>query len=336
MALDIESIHIWRSAEGEHHFEWQASHPETQVEITPEHRGPHQVTYHPDSPQGVRARVQGLPRDRRHGFQVRDQHGNADLVFERKLGLEGTPNFRDFGGYRTTSGERVQWGFLYRSGQLSNLTDTDLALLDNLQLDLVCDFRREEEQYEAPNRLPTQHRPRLASVPIVPGSNANFFEEAQRNGGGRQAMFDFMVDINRDFALVQNAAYRSMFEEILAVDDARFLVHCAAGKDRTGYAAAIILLALGVPEAIVMRDYLLSQQFFVPEDEIDYLREKYAMQSAADEMIMPVLEVHEDYLTMALNTINQEYSSFETYLEEALGVGEKELTELRTRYLVRA
>lgn len=333
MALDIESIHIWRSPQGEHHIEWQASHPETQVEIEPVHTGPHQVSYHPESQQGVRARVQGLPRDCRHGFQVRDQHGNAGLVFERKLGLEGTPNFRDFGGYRTTSGERVIWGSLFRSGQLTNLTDADLALLENLQLDLVCDFRREEEQYNAPNRLPTQNRPRLASVPIVPGSNADFFEEAKRNGGGRQAMYDFMVDINRDFALVQSPAYRVMFEEILAVDDARFLVHCAAGKDRTGFAAAIILLALGVPEAVVMRDYLLSQQFFVPGDEIAYVREKYGMQGASDEMILPVLEVHEDYLAMGLNTINEEYASFEAYLERALGVGEPELAELRGRYL---
>jgi len=334
MALDIESIHIWRSAEGEHHIQWRTSHPQTKVEIAPLHEGPHQVSYQLERHEGPRARVQGLPRNQRHGFQVRDQHGNANLVFERKLGLEGTPNFRDFGGYLTTAGTRVKWGSLFRSGQLSALTDADLVLLDDLQLDLVCDFRREEEQRDAPNRLPTQHRPRLVSVPIVPGSNANFFEEAQRNGGGRQAMFDFMVDINRDFALVQGDAYRLMFEEILALDDARFLVHCAAGKDRTGFAAAIILLALGVPKSVVMRDYLLSQQFFVPDDEIAYLREKYAMQSASDEMIMPVLEVHEDYLEMALDTISQEYPSFEDYLEQALGVGQRELAELRSRYLV--
>ena len=337
MALDIESIHIWRTPEGDHHIEWQVSHPETQVEIEPLHRGPHQVVYHPEplAQEGVRARVQGLPRDRRQGFEVRDQHGNSGLVFERKLGLEGTPNFRDFGGYRTESGDRVKWGFLFRSGQLSSLTDTDMALLESLQLDLICDFRREEEQHSAPNRLPSARPPRLASVPIVPGSNAGFFEEAQRNGGDRQAMFDFMVGINRDFALIQSPAYRKMFEEILAIDDARFLVHCAAGKDRTGFAAAIILLALGVPEDVVMRDYLLSRQFFIPRDEIAYVREKYGMDVAPDEMIMPVLEVHEDYLAMALNTISEEYPSFEAYLEQALGVGEAELVELRSRYLTR-
>ena len=82
-----------------------------------------------------------------------------------------------------------------------------------------------------------------------------------------------------------------------------------------------------------MRDYLLSQQFFVPGDEIAYVREKYGMQAATDEMLMPVLEVHEDYLAMALNTINEEFSSFEAYLEQALGVGESELAELRSRYL---
>jgi protein-tyrosine phosphatase len=146
-------------------------------------------------------------------------------------------------------------------------------------------------------------------------------------------MFDFMVDINRDFAVAQTETYARMFREILAIEDARFLVHCAAGKDRTGFAAAIILLALGVSQEVVMRDYMLTQRFFSPHQEIDRLRQKYQMQQLDTESILPMLEVHEDYLSRALMAIAQDYPSVEVYLKEALGVGSTEVAELRARYL---
>jgi protein-tyrosine phosphatase len=124
-----------------------------------------------------------------------------------------------------------------------------------------------------------------------------------------------------------------MFSEILAAPDARFLVHCAAGKDRTGFAAAIILLALGVPREVVMRDYLLTARYFQPERELDRLRQKYQLEHMVAEAILPMLEVHEDYLGIALQHIDENYGSVEEYLEQALGVGPAELAELRGRYL---
>ena len=112
-----------------------------------------------------------------------------------------------------------------------------------------------------------------------------------------------------------------------------FVVHCAAGKDRTGFAAAIILLALGVSEEVVMQDYMLTQRFFSPHAEIDRLRQKYQMQQMETESLLPMLEVHEDYLSRALTAIGQHYPSLEVYLEEALGVGPSEVAQLRARYL---
>jgi protein-tyrosine phosphatase len=205
--------------------------------------------------------------------------------------------------------------------------------LDSLDLDLVCDFRRVEEQQSDPSRLPQRRPPRIASLPIIPGSNSRFFEEPDNQVVGREAMFDFMVEINRDFAEDQTATYARMFREILDVHDARFLVHCAAGKDRTGFAAALILLALGVPRAVVMRDYMLTSRFFDPLREIDRLKKKYAMEHMDAASIMPMLEVHEDYLARALDAIDQNYESIEAYLSEALGVGPDELVELKQRYL---
>ena len=254
---------------------------------------------------------------------------NTNTMKQRKLEMQGTPNFRDFGGYSCSPGQSVKWGHLFRSGQLSSLSTQDVELVGSLNLDLVFDFRRSDEQLQEPSRLPGQAAPRVLSMPITPGSNANFFEQGDIDS---RAMFEFMVDINRDFAEAQTATYARMFSEILEVEGARFLVHCAAGKDRTGFAAAIILLALGVSREEVMRDYMLTSKYFSPHSEIDRLRLKYQMDLEA-KAILPMLEVHEDYLAAALGSIDARYASVEAYLAEELGVGESERAELRGRYL---
>lgn len=269
-----------------------------------------------------------------------DNDGLDSNSSRRRLAMYGTPNFRDFGGYHTNTGGTVKWGYLFRSGQLSTLTDADLSLLDSLELDLICDFRREEEQSSAPNRLPPKPSLRVLSLPIIPGSNAEFFDQlgsdsemdAERQDIARQVMYDFMVEINRDFALGQSDAYSKMFSEILEISDARFLVHCAAGKDRTGFAAAVFLMALGVSREVVMQDYLMTSRYFLPELEMQRIKHKYEME-LPDHAILPMLEVHEEYLSAALAAIDSRYPSVEAYLEEELGVGAIELAELRGRYL---
>jgi protein-tyrosine phosphatase len=329
--LISDAVQIWRDPDGDYHIEWRASHPDTRVTVEPVASLGVVNTHYNGGAEYVR--MSGLQPASRHFFRLRDQHGTEVLAAERKLGMQGTPNFRDFGGYTTVDGRRVKWGYLFRSGQISNLSDQDLELLGSLRLDLVCDFRREEEQESEPSRLPRHNPPRIASLPIIPGSNSRFFEQVDGVVGDGRAMFEFMLEINRDFAESQTDTYSRMFKEILDVDDARFLVHCAAGKDRTGFAAAIILLALGVSREVVMRDYMLTGRFFLPHAEVDRLREKYSMQGMDTQSIMPMLEVHEDYLARALQSIEQSYPSVDIYLKEALGVGPAEVSELQARYL---
>jgi protein-tyrosine phosphatase len=330
--LITDAVHVWRESDGDYHIEWEASHPDTEVTVEPLTESDVLVAHYTEEPV-KRARLSGLAPDSRHFFRLSDQHGTEVVVSERRFGMQGTPNFRDFGGYRTADGRQVKWGYLFRSGQLNNLSEQDLALLGHLNLDLICDFRRMEEQEGEPSRLP-ERRPKVASLPIIPGSNARFFEEAEgRRTAGRETMHEFMLEVNRQFAEDQTEVYARMFREILALEDARFLVHCAAGKDRTGFAAALVLLALGVPRELVMQDYMLTARYFRPERELERLRRKYQMEDMDVEAIMPILEVHEDYLSRALESIGQHYQSVEAYLEEALGVGPAELAELRSRYL---
>ena len=329
--LISDAVHIWREPDGDYHFEWQVSHPDTQVTVEPlADTGDLQLHY--SEQPGAGARLAGLSPTRRHFFRLCDQHGTELVATERRLGMQGTPNFRDFGGYRGADGRRVKWGYLFRSGQLSALSDQDVELLGSLALDLVCDFRAEEEQERERSRLPGRS-PRIVSLPIIPGSQSRSLEEAREHMNSAADMFGFMVDINREFAQSQTRAYSRMFREILALDDARFLVHCAAGKDRTGFAAAIILLALGVAPEVVMQDYLLTARYFRPQRELERLRSKYGMEDMLEEAILPVLEVHEGYLQRALQVILEDYGSVETYLAQALDMGPAELAELRDRYL---
>ena len=250
----------------------------------------------------------------------------------RCLPLQGSPNFRDIGGYATEDGRRVKWGYLFRSGQLSALSDSDQAVLAKLRLDLVCDFRRVEEQERDPSSLP-EPAPRVVSLPITPGSNASFFDQASSHWQtDRQTMFRFMLDINRDFAVGQAGNYARMFDHLLQVEDTRMLVHCAAGKDRTGFAAAILLLALGVPRKTVMEDYMLTAEYFLPDREVSRLQAKYGMELET-EVMMPILEVHPEYLQAAFDAIDAEFASLEDYLGRCLGLDEHKTALLRSRYL---
>lgn len=325
------SIDIQRERNGDYHIAWQTEPANAAVTVTMlDSTLPVQADYISGARCG--ARLTGLPGGVRHFFTVSDQHGNQAIASERRIALAGSPNFRDFGGYHSANGQQVKWGHLFRSGQLADLNADDINTVDQLQLDLIFDFRQNSEQASEQSRLPAERRPTVHSLPISPGNHSDFLQRLRADNAGPEAAYQLMIDINRNFAEGQTAAYTNMFKHILAADNARFLIHCAAGKDRTGFGAALILLALGVPKDVVLRDYMLTGQFFIPASQAARLQEKYQT-GIAKHAILPVLEVHEAYLQAALSTIEQQFSSVEDYLHEALKLGPAELQELRARYL---
>lgn len=333
--LNTDAVRIWRDPAGDYHVQWEQSCPDTEVQVEPLNAV---AERHESDSGGRRARFSGLPAGTRHFFRLRDQHGNELLAAERRLGMQGTPNFRDYGGYTGADGRRVKWGYLFRSGQLAHLSDEDLQLLASLDLELVCDFRQETEQETHPSRLPPATTLRVLSLPIVPGNTGSFFAQAEDRRASmanfrRQDVFEVMRDINRDFAEGQRETFARVFREVLELGQGRFLVHCSAGKDRTGFAAALMLLALGVSREDVMKDYLLSGEYFDPEVELGRMQRKYRLDHVQPEVVRPILEVHEDYLATALASIDENFGSVERYLEEALGLGPAGVAELRARYL---
>ena len=251
----------------------------------------------------------------------------------RHIPLDGTPNFRDFGGYPVTrTGRRVKYGRLFRAGHLADLSLADLTVVADLGISHLYDFRRSFEQEHKPN-----HPSVLATVDhvihldITPGNHTGSLEVVTSTGSLPAETHKFMCDINRELALSHQSSFKRVFEGLLADLDAIILVHCAAGKDRTGFAAALILLALGVELDVVMQDYLLTQRYFLAHQQIPALRDKYGFDGVQDEVLEPIVATRREYLQAGLDAMLEHSGSIDGYLLDAFGVGEVERQLLSER-----
>lgn len=333
MTYSAFPIHVERTAAGEYELTWADDFSTGAVRIRA-HTDAGSVRLaaplHGEASTGVRI---GLPGGSRHYFHLEPGGGEALIAAQRNVPLEGGTNFRDLGGYRAAGGRRVRWGRLFRSGHTAGLTDADRALVASLDIRVCCDFRRAAEWHVEPRRLPEATR--VVSVEIDPGSITSFFARIAEGGSSGAEMAAFMEHINREFVSHHQKPLRRMFEELLALEEGAFLINCAAGKDRTGFASAMILAALGVQEPDILADYLLSERFFLIERELPRVQRKYAGRSGRQlelELILPMMETRETYLRAALDEIRSRFGGFDAYLEQAFGVGPEERRLLRERF----
>jgi protein-tyrosine phosphatase len=271
----------------------------------------------------------------RHYFCLESEQGELAIMAERQLPLEGTPNFRDLGGYETFDGRRLKWGQLYRSGRLSQLTDTDLHRLERLGLTLVCDFRHALEQELEPSRLHQESRAKRASLPVTPGSLDSFIDNLHQGVVQVDDSTGLMQAINREFVSGQMPQYAEMFR-LLLLEDQPVLIHCASGKDRTGFGAALILDVLGVPEDRIVEDYLLTNKYLAIDEEVERLSREFRDQTGepvSKELLRPLLEVRPEYIAACFEEIKARYDSKDHFFEAALDLDEQKLEVLRQRYL---
>ena len=126
-----------------------------------------------------------------------------------------------------------------------------------------------------------------------------------------------MEEINREFVRHHAPQFRRMFGELLALGDGGFMINCAAGKDRTGFGAAMILAALGVAEDDIVADYLLSDRYFPIEREMARVLRKYGGEAGGrldPALIRPMMETRREYIAAALEAIRRDYGSLERFL----------------------
>jgi protein-tyrosine phosphatase len=255
---------------------------------------------------------------------------------KRQLAFSGVKNLRELGGYRTTDGKTIRWGVLYRSAHLQKLTDADLKRLADLALDRIIDFRAVHEKEEEPDRLPADADIRIVELPILDSTTElwhdardHFMKDDFRNVDSAK----FMIRTNIELATRFTPQMSRFIHELLAAKGRPVLFHCAAGKDRTGYAAAMILRILGVPMETVMEDYLLSNQYYLSTHSWDLFVLRLMKGKRFSQALKGFLEVRPAYLSAAFETINREFGSFEKYVRNGLGLSEHDIQLLRGFYL---
>jgi protein-tyrosine phosphatase len=240
----------------------------------------------------------------------------------RNLNLSGASNFRDLGGYTGKEGRTVRWRKLFRSDHLGDLTPQDLASMSELRLARVCDFRGHEERQPRACVIPGVAVHALSIEPtVVQGIQALL---AEGKALTPQATLALMEQTYRDFVLHNSPRFAELFGHLLD-DDAPLVFHCTAGKDRTGFAAALILSALGVPHAVVMQDYLLTN---------DLYRQPAAASGFASQEVLDVLwRVQPCFLEAALATVEAQHGDMDNYLITVLGIGPQQRARLQGLYL---
>jgi len=243
------------------------------------------------------------------------------VTAERRLPLEGQPNFRDLGGYETVDGRRVKWGQLYRAGELGDLTDADLAYVESTGIKVVCDLRSDGEVELLADRLP----PGVEAIrlPIADDRVDAAALRRQVLAGDLSGLSpDLLLDGNRAFVTDFTDEFGAMMERLMDAAARPALVHCTAGKDRAGFAAAVVLWTLGVPTETVMEDYLLTNEYRAAENE-EALTAVEALTGDAS-ALLPLLEARAEYLQAAIDTIEQEYGSIDAYVRDGLGITDDE------------
>ncbi len=255
----------------------------------------------------------------------------------RLLNFEGIANFRDLGGYANEQGQQVKWGVLYRSGTFAHSSRADLQGLQQLQLATLIDFRSGGEKEEEPNQLPQPASFTVVEIPTLDeGNKALVGEVMERVESGNFDGFDpdqFMLTANRQFATEFTPQFRQFIHTVLDAGGKPVVWHCSAGKDRTGFASAILLRVLGVPQETVMRDYMESKQHALEarKNQLLLLR-VFKGEEAADKLAI-MMGVEEAWLRAAFAEIDAQWGSFDNYIREGLQLSDGDIAQLQNQLL---
>lgn len=273
--------------------------------------------------------VTGLDPAHRPYFRIQLQNGTSFTVAERFLPLRSTLNFRDIGGYETVDGKRVKWGRVYRAANMTRVTESDQRYLANLGIRLICDVRTPFEARRRRDILPPGVR--YLNCPVYEKEPVKFWMLLFQRRRLRQVLFNLYITWIIDYAA---GAYGEILKHLSNPDNLPAVVHCTAGKDRTGMAIALLLCALGVPEKKVVEDYSLSNlvaPLYIRSTQSKINKVRWL--GFKIEHLYPLIATPPNVMHNMLAYIHQAYGSIEEYLFKAAGLEKHQLSLLRENLL---
>jgi protein-tyrosine phosphatase len=256
------------------------------------------------------------------------------------IDLQGALNVRELSGYVADDGRRLVGGRLFRGDSLHKLVDEDLSVLDKLGVRTVVDFRSPAEiDQGGRDRLPAGVE--RIHLPIDAGDLGQVMRTVQGNvSGSEQALGEgrsarLMCDLNRQFVADPQvrAAFAAALRLIAAPERGPLLFHCSAGKDRTGWMAAVVLTALGVPRGDVIADYLASNDYIWSSYRV-WFADAVASGKIADiEPVRELLQQDPSYLAAAFDEVEARYGDFDRFLTDGLEFSAADRERLRRTLL---
>lgn len=232
------------------------------------------------------------------------------IVAERRVPVPGTLNFRDVGGYPTRDGGWVRWGLLYRSEALDALEDEGASALEDLGARTVFDLRRPSE------RPAVMSSTKLDAISIPIGGEAigeAEFANAIVSGQLSPPVTEHLVAAYYDFVQDWGSSFVALLESLAQREKLPAIVHCSAGKDRTGLVVALLLSALGVDRESVLDDYELTTRLRSGA-KIDEMRPMFASHGLDVEDYRILYEAPRHVLAEMLDHIDERFGGVESYL----------------------
>jgi len=252
------------------------------------------------------------------------------LPGDQVIHLKGTTNTRDIGGYQTSDLSTLRYGQIIRSDNLSRLTAGDFQTLEEMGLKTIIDLRTHKEHDEAPTVWMGDNSPRFFHFPVGDANNDWFTAQRKmmkKNRFTKEQSLEHMVEGYRMIADEGTASYQKLMELVLDESNWPVLIHCSAGKDRSGVGVALILEALGVERETIMEEYLLTNEISRIEDKAVFLskeskksarRSKFSRGVPASAWI-PIVGVDATMLEAFYASVDETYGSMDAFLTE-LGV----------------
>ena len=252
------------------------------------------------------------------------------LPDERVIHLKGTTNTRDIGGYHTSDLSILRGGQIIRSDKLSKLTAKDFQKLEAIGLKTVIDLRTNKEHDESPTVWKGDNPPQFFHFPVGDSKNEWFTAQRKmmkRNRFTEEQSLEHMVEGYRMIAEEGTSSYQKLMEVVLDESNWPVLIHCNAGKDRSGVGVALILEALGVDRETIMEEYLLTNEISRIEDKAVFLSKQSKSSSRGSRFSkgtppsawLPIVGVRAEMLEAFYVSVDEKYGSMDAFLTE-LGV----------------